>query len=85
MKEGFRAWETPPFQGDNWSANNLQEGDRMGTLDIGGMFSNVPVKQTFQVTRDKLEKDETLSSKTKLSVDEIMKLLEISIETYFKQ
>ena len=34
----------------------------MGTLDIVGMFPNVPVKQTLQVTRDKLEKDETLSS-----------------------
>ena len=56
----------------------------MGTLDIVGMFPNVPVKQTLQVTRDKLEKDETLSSRTKWSVDEIMKLLEISIETYFK-
>ena len=56
----------------------------MGTLDIVGMFPNVPVKQTLQVTRDKLEKDETLSSQTKWSVDEIMKLLEISIETYFK-
>jgi len=63
---------------------DLREGDRMGTLDIVGMFPNVPVKQTLQVTRDKLEKDETLSSRTKWSVEEIMKLLEISIETYFK-
>ena len=63
---------------------DLREGDRMGTLDIVGMFPNVPVKQTLQVTRDKLEKDETLSSRTKWSVDEIVKLLEISIETYFK-
>ena len=34
----------------------------MGTLDIVGMFPNVPVKQTLQVTRDKLEKDVMLSS-----------------------
>ena len=41
-------------------------------------------QQTLQVTRGKLEKDENLSSRTKWSVDEIMKLLEISIDTFLK-
>ena len=52
----------------------------MGTLDIVGMFPNVPVKKTLEVTRDKLEKDETLAARTKWSVDDIMSLLEILIE-----
>ena len=56
----------------------------MGTLDVVGMFRNVPVKKTLEITRAKLEKDETLAARTKWSVDDIMNLLEISIETYFK-
>ena len=63
---------------------NLQEGDRMGTLDVVGMFSNVPVKKTLEITRAKLELDETLAARTKWSVDDVISLLEISIETYFK-
>ena len=62
----------------------LQEKDIMGTLDIVGMFPNVPVRKTLEIARDKLEKDETLASRTKWKVDDIIKLLEISIETYFK-
>ena len=61
---------------------DLQEGDRMGTLDVVGMFPNVPVKKTLEITRAKLEQDETLAARTKWSVDDIMSLLEISIETY---
>jgi len=62
----------------------LQEKDIMGILDIVGMFPNVPVRKTLEIARDKLEKDETLASRTKWKVDDIIKLLEISIETYFK-
>ena len=56
----------------------------MGTLDIVEMFPNVPVQKTLKVTRDKLKKEETLAARTKWRVDDIMSLLEISIETYFK-
>ena len=56
----------------------------MGTLDIVGMFPNVPVKKTLEVVREELQKDETLKSRTDWEIDDIMKLLEISIETYFK-
>jgi hypothetical protein len=56
----------------------------MGTLDVVGMFPNVPVKKTLEITQAKLEQDETLAARTKWSVDDIMSLLEISIETYFK-
>ena len=77
MKEGSYIRDTYHFK-ETITNINLQEGDRMGTLDIVGMFPNVPVKQTLQITRNKLEKDETLSARTKWSVDEIMKLQEIS-------
>ena len=62
----------------------VQDRDLIGTLDIVGMFPNIPVAKTLEVTREELENDETLSGRTKWKIDDIMKLLEISIETYFK-
>ena len=56
----------------------------MGTLDIVGMFPNIPVKKTLEVVREELLNDDTLGSRTKWEIDDIMKLLEITIETYFK-
>ena len=63
---------------------SMQHGFSMGSLDIVGMFPNIPVKKALEVVREELENDETLSGRTKWKVDDIIKLLEISIETYFK-
>ena len=63
---------------------DMMEEYTMGSLDIIGMFPNVPVKKTLEVVREELQKDETLKSRTDWEIDDIMKLLEISIETYFK-
>ena len=56
----------------------------IGALDIVGMFPNVPVKKTLEVVREELQNGSTLKSRTDWEIDDIMKLLEISIETYFK-
>ena len=63
---------------------DMMEEYTIGSLDIIGMFPNVPVKKTLEVVREELQKDETLSSRTDWEIDDITKLLEISIETYFK-
>ena len=34
----------------------LQEGDIVGTLDIVGMFPNVPVKKTLEIARTNLRR-----------------------------
>ena len=62
----------------------IMKDDLMGTLDIVGMFPNIPVKKTLEVVREELQNDDTLGSRTEWEVDDIMKLLEITIETYFK-
>ena len=62
----------------------IMKDDLMGTLDIVGMFPNIPVKKTLEVVREELLNDDTLGSRTKWEIDDIMKLLEITIETYFK-
>ena len=65
-------------------AVKIEEGCIIGTLDIIGMFPNVPVQKTLEVVREKLETDDSLKLRTKWEVKDIMKLLEISVETYFK-
>ena len=56
----------------------------IGSLDIVGMFPNVPLKKTLEVEREELHNDDTLHLRTEWEIDDIMKLLEISIQTYFK-
>jgi hypothetical protein len=58
----------------------MQHGFSMGSLDIVG----IPVKKALEVVREELKSDETLSCRINWKVDDIIKLLEISIETYFK-
>ena len=44
----------------------VQDRDLIGTLDIVGMFPNIPVAKTLEVTREELENDETLSGNGRL-------------------
>ena len=60
---------------------DMMEEYTIGSLDIIGMFPNVPVKKTLEVVREELQKDETLKLRTDWEIDDIMKLLEIFIET----
>ena len=53
-------------------------------LMVVGMFPNIPVKKTLSIVKEELHNDENLKSRTKWEVEDISKLLEISIETYFK-
>jgi len=62
----------------------VQKADLVGSLDVVGMFPNIPVKKTLEVVREELTNDETLQLRTKWKIDDIMKILEICIETYFK-
>ena len=58
---------------------DIQHGFKIGSLDIVGMFPNIPVKKALEVVREELENDQYLSSRTDWGVDDIMRLLEISI------
>ena len=43
----------------------VEEEDVMGSLDVVGMFSNIPVKMTWDVVRGELEYDDALKLKRK--------------------
>ena len=62
----------------------IEEGDIIGSLDIVGMFPNIPVKKTLEVVNEGLLNDETLGLRTDWKPEDISKLLEISVETFFK-
>ena len=56
----------------------------MASLDIVGLYPSIPVKKTLEVICEIVEADEPLSNRTDWKVDDIMKLLEMSMEMYFK-
>ena len=62
----------------------VREDDIIGSLDVVGMFPNIPVKKPLDVVKEELQNDETLTGRTDWKVEDISKLLEISVETYFK-
>ena len=57
---------------------------RLFSLDIKSLYPKVPLWKALQCTRQALQADETLSKRTDWSVDDIMALLEICLETHFK-
>ena len=42
----------------------VRDDDLMGSLDVVGMFPNVPLKKTLEVVREELENDDTLQMRT---------------------
>ena len=56
----------------------------MASLDIVGLYPSIPLKKALEVIREKLEADDTLSSRTDWNIDDTIKHLEVSMETYFK-
>ena len=62
----------------------VRDDDIIGSLDVVGMFPNIPVGKTLEVVKEELQKDETLRGRTDWKPEDILKLLEISVETYFK-
>ena len=62
----------------------IDEFCRLASLDIKSLYPKVPVKKALECTREALEADSTLKDRTHWDIDDIIKLLEICIETHFK-
>ena len=61
-----------------------EEGDIFNSHDVVSLFTNTPINKTLEIIRNRLNEDDSLSTRTKLSVDDIMELLEfILTTTYF--
>ena len=56
----------------------------MLSFDVKALYTSLPIERTVKIVRTKLEGDESLSESTPLSVDEVLKLLELCLKsTYF--
>ena len=53
----------------------------MGLLLV---YPSIPIQKSLQITRERLYTDEKLPDRTKWNPDDIIKLLEICLETHFK-
>ena len=62
----------------------IEDDDRFVSHDVVALFTNTPIPETLNYTRDELKKDPTLCNRTNLNVDDIMELLKfICSTTYF--
>ena len=63
----------------------LKEDEILISHDIVSLFTNVPIQEALSVIRTRLENDDTLKNRTRLSVDDIMDLLNfVCNSTYFQ-
>ena len=63
---------------------NIDKNDIQASFDVVALYPSIPIKKALECVREKLQKDETLSSRTDWKPDDIVKLLEICLETHFK-
>ena len=63
---------------------NIDKNDIQASFDVVALYPSIPIKKALECVRVKLQKDETLSSRTDWKPDDIVKLLEICLETHFK-
>jgi hypothetical protein len=54
------------------------------SLDVTALYPSVPIQKAFSVIEESLRNDESLSERTDWSVENIMILLKICMETFFK-
>jgi hypothetical protein len=56
----------------------------MVSFDVVALYPSIPIPKALEVIRERLTCDPTLESRTKWTVDQIIALLNIALETYFK-
>ncbi len=70
---------------DKLRKKTIKSGEILISYDAKSLFTSIPVNKLLQYTRDLLEKDNSLKQRTKLSIDDIIKGMEICLRsTYFQ-
>jgi len=66
-------------------SKTIHEDEILVSFDVVALFTNVPVKLAVEVARCRLQTNDSLSSRTSLSPDELSKLLEFCLTATYKQ
>ncbi len=62
---------------------NIDDDEIMVSFDVVSLFTAIPVDRACEHIRNKLNKDTTLKRRTKLSIDDIIKLLRFTLSNSF--
>ena len=61
----------------------LEEDEYLISHDVVSLFTNTPVELTLKIIREKLEQDPDLGKRTRLTVGDIMELVEFLLTTTY--
>ena len=62
----------------------MEEGEIFNSHDVVSLFTNVPINETLNIIRERLESDRDLNKRTLLTVDDLMEILKfLCTGTYF--
>jgi hypothetical protein len=56
----------------------------LASFDVTALYPSIPIERALQVLRESLTNDANLNGRTDWSVDDIMELVQICLETHFK-
>jgi hypothetical protein len=62
----------------------IDEQSKLISFDVKALYPSIPVKQALQIIENELKIDTELPQRTKWKIEDIMSLLSLSLETYFK-
>ena len=61
----------------------LNEDEIFTSHDFVSLFTNTPIPKTMEIIKIKLQKDTTLTDKTRLEIEDIMALLDFVLNTTY--
>ena len=63
----------------------IPPGRKMVSYDVSALFTSIPIPETIEIIKERLESDNTLTTRTPLSIDRVLSLLTFCLNTtYFK-
>ncbi len=68
---------------DNLAEVLVEEGEEFISHDVVSLFTNTQIKKALEVIKRRLSEDTTLGERTKLTVEDIMEILEFTLTTTY--
>ena len=81
-QNGFSVTNSTQFRNEI-SNMTISEDETMVSFDVVSLFTAIPVDKACSYIRNKLENDDTLSDRTQLDIDDILRLLEFVLSNSF--